>query len=294
MTRILVAEDSRTQAVHIRYLLEQAGMEVELVYDGRQALEAIERQLPDVVLTDLQMPELDGLQLVEAIRSRHPALPVLLMTGEGSEDYALEALRRGAVSYIPKTELQRGIARTLRHVLAVAKAVSDHPTLRRCLVQSEFHLQLDNDVALVPPIVAFFEEQLLRVNFCDRTGIVQVAIALTEALENAIYRGNLEIAPDLHEEDGVPFFQLVEQRREQPPYRDRHVQLRASILPGEAVFIVGDAGPGFDVSQIPNPADLTDVTRVRGLLLIQNFMSRVQFNDKGNELTMVKRRDLAV
>lgn len=291
MTRVLVAEDSRTQAVQIRYYLEKAGLEVEVAADGLKALSAIEARMPDVVLTDLQMPEMDGLQLVEAVRSKYPALPVLLMTGPGSEDFAVAALRKGAVSYIPKSELQDGIGRTLRNVLIAAKAVQDHPTLRRCLDQADFQFQIENDAALVPPLVAYLEEELIHVNLCDRTGVVQVAIALTEALDNAIYRGNLELGSDLRE-DSKAFCKLADERRAQSPYQDRRVRLRATIEPDEAVFVVTDEGPGFDLSILPDPTDFSNLTHLggRGLLLMKNFLDEVKFNDRGNEVTLVKRR----
>src|SRR5687767_902274 len=107
MTRILVAEDSGTQAAEIRQLLEGAGYEVQLAVDGRQALEEIERQPPDLVLTDLDMPYVSGLQLVESVRDRHPGLPVVLMTAFGTDETAIEALEQGAASYVPKRNLAR-------------------------------------------------------------------------------------------------------------------------------------------------------------------------------------------
>ena len=61
MARILIVEDSPTQALEIQYLLEDAGFETDIVTNGREALDAIGRGVPDLVLTDLQMPELDGL-----------------------------------------------------------------------------------------------------------------------------------------------------------------------------------------------------------------------------------------
>src|SRR5262249_52106881 len=60
---------------------------------GKEALELMQRQAPDVVLTDLLMPEMDGLELTQAVRARFPNLPVILMTAHGSEDIAIQALQ---------------------------------------------------------------------------------------------------------------------------------------------------------------------------------------------------------
>ena len=75
------------------------------VHDGREALAAIQRDPPDLVLTDLQMPEMNGLELVVAIRTTYPAIPVILMTAHGSEEIAMEALQKGAASFVPKKNL---------------------------------------------------------------------------------------------------------------------------------------------------------------------------------------------
>src|SRR5437764_11543745 len=114
MTRILVVEDSRTQAQEIRFLLEDAGFEVDVAGDGREALDLLGRGLPDAILTDLDMPRMNGLELVEAVRRDHPGVPVILMTALGSEDIAAQALQKGAASYVPKRNLTRDILPTLQ------------------------------------------------------------------------------------------------------------------------------------------------------------------------------------
>src|SRR6202051_1513093 len=102
MSRILVVEDSRTQAMQIQLLLEEAGFEVSHTNHGGEAVDALKESLPDVVLTDLDMPVMNGLELVEAVRRDNPAVPVVLMTALGSEEIAVQALQKGAASYIPK------------------------------------------------------------------------------------------------------------------------------------------------------------------------------------------------
>jgi CheY-like chemotaxis protein len=124
MSRILVAEDSSTQAQQIQILLEEAGFEVEHAVNGLAALEAIGREAPDLVLTDLDMPELNGLELVETLRREHASIPVILMTQFGSEEVAVQALQKGASSYVPKRNLIRDIVSTIDDVLVLANAIT--------------------------------------------------------------------------------------------------------------------------------------------------------------------------
>ena len=74
---------------------------------------------PDVVVTDVQMPEMDGLEFVTAARDLHPDVPVILMTAHGSERCALEALERGAASYVPKSQLVDTLLASVMQVLSL-------------------------------------------------------------------------------------------------------------------------------------------------------------------------------
>ena len=106
---ILIAEDSAAHATQIQLLLERAGHTVVVTSDGKQAAESLSRSLPDMIITDLNMPEMNGLELVEHVRDKFSKVPVVLMTGEGSEDTAVQALRKGATSYLPKRELAQSL-----------------------------------------------------------------------------------------------------------------------------------------------------------------------------------------
>lgn len=79
--RILVAEDEALAAMAIEEELQYAGYEVILAPDGQAALDAARKTMPDLLLTDLRMPRLDGLGLIRALRARAPLLPVIVMTG---------------------------------------------------------------------------------------------------------------------------------------------------------------------------------------------------------------------
>jgi DNA-binding NtrC family response regulator len=98
---VLVVEDERNMRRVIRGLLEREGYDVREAADGEAALgEPIESL--DVVITDLKMPHMNGLELLAAIRSREPRLPVVLLTAFGTVGSAVEALKQGALDYLTK------------------------------------------------------------------------------------------------------------------------------------------------------------------------------------------------
>src|SRR5689334_3334319 len=96
--QVLIAEDSPTQAQQPQFILEDQGYEVETAGNGLEALAAIERRRPDIVVTDLEMPQMNGLKLVETVKAKYASIPIVLMTAFGSEEIAALALRKGAAS----------------------------------------------------------------------------------------------------------------------------------------------------------------------------------------------------
>jgi CheY-like chemotaxis protein len=291
---ILVVDDSAVDRRRASKLLEKDnGLTVRTAENGREALDLLQNELPDLVLTDMQMPEIDGLQLVQEIRRRYPAVPVILMTAHGSEELAVRALQTGAASYVPKRNLARDLPETIENVLAVARCGKSQQRLLECLLQTESHFILENDTSLIPALIGHLEGNLTRMRLCDENGLIRVAVALREALVNAIQHGNLEISSRLREEDEKRYYQQVEERRQQEPYQDRRVHILARESHREAVYVIRDEGPGFDPTTLPDPTDPSNLEKVsgRGLLLIRTFMDEVHHNRVGNEITMVKRCD---
>jgi CheY-like chemotaxis protein len=293
MATVLVVDDAAVDQRLAEKLLTKEGLTVVTANDGNEALEVLKKTTPDLVLTDMQMPGMGGLELVEEIRSRYPAVPVILMTAHGSEEIAVEALQRGAASYVPKRNLARDLHETIHSVLSLAKVGRHEQRLLECLVETESRFVLENDASLIPTLIGCLENNLKRMHICDENGLIRVAVALREALINAIHHGNLEIKSNLRETDEKEYYRLAEERRHEEPYQDRRVHITAKESHREAVYIIRDEGPGFDPGSLPDPTDPANLEKVsgRGLLLIRTFMDEVQHNREGNEITMIKRAD---
>lgn len=294
MAKILVVDDSQVDRTLAAKLLEKhPGWTTAGAENGRDALAMLQREAYDLVLTDLQMPEMNGLELVSAVRAQHAYVPVILMTAHGSEDIALQALQRGAASYVPKQNLARDLGETVENVLGVTSAQRNHQRLLECLMRTESQFLLENDPSLIPPLLGHLRDNLLRMNLCDETGLIRVTMALSEALTSAIVQGNLEIDPELRDQDEKAYQKMIEDRRRQKPYRDRRVHVVAKELLHEARYVVRHEGPDLDQASLPDAEDPGALEKVsaRGLVLIRTFMDDVSHNEKGNEVTLVKRRD---
>ncbi|MGH7222608.1 MAG: response regulator transcription factor, partial [Gemmataceae bacterium] len=194
---ILIVDDAAVER-HLAGAIVQKidGWRTLFASDGKEALEVLHQRATDVVLTDMLMPEMDGLELVRAIRVKHPLVPVILMTAHGSEDLAIQALRNGAASYVPKKSLARDLAETLDGVLAGSLSNRREQLILDCMVHHETHYRLDNDIAVVAPLVGHLEQQLERMRICEPSGLVLIGVALHEALTNAILHGNLGVSSE--------------------------------------------------------------------------------------------------
>ena len=291
MPHILIVDDSETDRILAGGLLgREEGLAVSYASSGAEALTKMADETPDLVLTDLVMPDMDGLELVAEVRNRHPLVPVVLMTGRGNEELAVRALRGGAASYIPKTVLGQELVETLRSVLEVSHESRSRALLMRSMIHSESVFVLGNDAELIGPLVNYLQQSLTAMGLCSETETTRVGVALDEALINALHHGNLEVDSSLRHDNLEEYHRQLAERIDQEPYRERKIHVSAVYERGEATFVVRDEGPGFDPDSLPDPTDPANIARPhgRGVLLIRTFMDEVVYNAKGNEVTLIK------
>jgi DNA-binding NarL/FixJ family response regulator len=255
-------------------------------------LAAIARESPVIVLTDLILPDGEGIELVERVRAEHTRTQVILMTAYGNEEIVIRALRAGAANYIAKKDLAVDLVPLVRKLLDFAAWSHERVKILRCLVRRESVFVLDNDPNLIAAFMKLVREELEGMDLWDETGLLQVSIALQEAVTNAVFHGNLEVDSEHRQVDERIFDRLAEERRRCEPYRSRRVRIHVQLDRDVARFSVCDDGPGFDASLLNRPVAADDLSRIggRGLLLIRTFMDSVSFNSQGNQIVMLKNR----
>jgi CheY-like chemotaxis protein/anti-sigma regulatory factor (Ser/Thr protein kinase) len=287
----MIVDDSAVDRRLAGGLLEKHDWSVHYAAGGKEALEQMAARLPDVIVTDLHMPEMNGLELVAAIKKDYPPVPVILMTAIGSEDVAAQALREGAASYVPKRRLAADLLPTVQRILRGALEDRAQPLLMHYMEACSLSFVLRNDLGLLHATVNHLQPMLRCLPLADETERVRVSIALEEALNNSYYHGNLEVGAALGRADRQSYERLAAERLWQPPYCDRQIRLTANISRQEAVFIVSDDGPGFDVSKLPAALSADGDQGIgRGIFLMRSIMDEANFNDAGNQVTLIKRR----
>jgi len=302
MAKILLVEDSPTQAAQITMLLEAAEHDVVHASNGRLALDHLRHQSIDVVITDLEMPELNGLQLVEVMRDDFSHIPSILVTGHGSEELASEALQLGAAGYVPKNRMNELLNNTIIDVLGVIRTDASYAKLISTLRKNVFVFDLPNDPMLISPLVGLLMQVSSGMELLPSIDMVRLGIAVEHAVGNAMLHGNLGLTavefPSHHDvaREGKTS-PAMQQRLQQSPYRDRTVRVEAIAAIEEIRITITDQGNGFDTSIVPEKGRLdpmtmsedADAPRGQGLILMASFVDELVYNDKGNEVTLVKR-----
>ncbi len=133
--RILLVEDDPNLHRVLAYHLEKHGHRVTAAFDGRSALEQVETSPFDLVLTDVKMPHMDGMELLAALAERAPGLPVVVMTAYGTIADAVEAMRRGAVDYLTKPVDQETLLLVVEKALRVGDLARENRRLRNDLAE---------------------------------------------------------------------------------------------------------------------------------------------------------------
>jgi len=291
MATVLVVDDAAVDRRLVGGLLAKGkDLQVEFAASGEEALSRLPELKPALVVTDLVMPGMSGLELVSQIVTGYPGIPVILMTGKGSEEIAVKALKAGAASYVPKGVLHQHLLNTVQDVLAMVNEGSSQARLMGCLKRGQFQFSLGNESALIPSLVNHVQSLVSSVGLCDEASVIRVCIALEEALRNALFHGNLELTSEQREGDSEVYQRLVDERTSREPYASRRLEVTIEVSPATGRFVICDQGPGFDPAKLPDPTDPENIEKVsgRGLLLMRTFMDEVSFNETGNRVTMIK------
>lgn len=295
MPIILVVDDSEIDRQLVGGLLKpQIDWIVQFASDGVEALDMASEIFPDVIVTDLQMPNMDGIQLCQEAKKASPHVPIILMTGKGSEDLAAEALRAGAASYVPKSALASSLLDTVEQVLLLASRNTSIDRLMKSNALARYRFHLENDPTLIAPMTDFVKMTMENIELGDPTAQRHCALAIEEALINAMFHGNLELdsaevqaaRKAMHEGKSTP---EANERSCLQPYSDRKVHVDIEFKANAVTMLIRDEGKGFDAAGGLASANQTSQLSGeggRGLTLIRKFMDEVQYNNDGNEIKL--------
>lgn len=286
--RLLIIDPCSDTQARIAHYVQGRGFSVMAAPDPVAAMARIEETAPDIVITDLFLPDGAGLALVKEFKARHEACPVIVMANNAPEPLIVEALRGGAVDYLHKPIAEEELAAVLeraRHYLPCNPL--DVPGLR----QFDYVLSIDSDPTYIPGVISW----LLKMTASSLPPAQRIHIqgALQELLFNAVEHGNLEIQDQEKQKalaDGC-YDQLVAQRLAQVHLRERLVTIRVfhERNDNRLQYRITDEGKGFPwrtVLRRSHEMRESEGASGRGLVLTQAFFPSLAYNERGNEVTI--------
>jgi two-component system NtrC family response regulator len=137
METILIVDDEKNYLTILSALLEDEGFEVLTAPGGFEALEVHKSSDLDLILTDMKMPKMDGIELLENIKEKDPDLPVIMMTAHGTVDKAVEAMQKGAYTYVLKPFDNERLIIYVKKAISMYQVVKENRRLRNA-VESQY------------------------------------------------------------------------------------------------------------------------------------------------------------
>ncbi len=274
-------------------LLEGEGFRALEARDGREAVALFRAESPLAVVSDVMMPGMDGLTLLKEIKRIDRSAAVILMTGVGTAEVLLEALRGGATNFFKKPFNVQDLVQEIRSVAEfrreAARAALYTPFLEeetksfRIPSGTRRYFTVINQIALQLPTLLPAED------------VLTVKVGIEEMIQNAIEHGNLGItfaekAAALR--DGS-LAQLVAERL-RAGGGDRSVTVESRLTRERFEVTITDEGSGFDWRELPGvEAENLLSFSGRGILLTRIYFDEVLYNERGNQVTLVKKRSAA-
>jgi CheY-like chemotaxis protein len=292
--KILLVDDEPLVRDELGGLLRDEGYSVVTAADGVEGLRLFFDEVPDMVITDVRMPRRDGMSLAMAIRQDAPAVPITVITGHGSYDMAVDALRAGVTDFIRKPVRIDDLSAALLRMEAVLHTARfqplDLPTEIE-LLERTWTYQLGADLDGIPTFV----DALLCETSADaepRT-MTELSLAVRELLLNAVEHGTLDLSyqDKAHALEQGRLAEMLAERRAHPAYADRRVTVVARRREDEILVEIGDQGAGFDWRSLPDPTDPSNLLAEhgRGVLLARMSVDRLSYNETGNTVRVAKR-----
>jgi CheY-like chemotaxis protein/anti-sigma regulatory factor (Ser/Thr protein kinase) len=273
MTKILIVDDDRATRHILQKVLTAGGYQTTVAKDGIEALEALGKRRFDLVLLDVWMPRMNGLELLARLRTHKRKPRVVVMTSDDAPQTLLEAVRENAFKYVQKPVDASGLLHTLRAVLEAPEI----PPIEVISARPEW-------VELIVP--------------CTRDAVdrIEAVVAHLEA----------DLAPDLRESIVYAFRELLMNAIEWGGRLDATRQVRIACLhsPRMLMYRIADPGPGFTIEDLPHaaigqpPDQPIEHMRIReekgirpggfGLLTVRAKVDELLYNEKRNEVVFVK------
>lgn len=290
--KILIVEDEAPIRLLLSKTVQSMGHQAEVAEDGEAGLAKFKAFEPDIVLSDILMPKMNGLELLEKIRKISADAVVIMVTAFGSADYTLKALQLKANDYIMKPFKPKQLKEYLDKYEGILKNRTLEQEIVGMFLRREFTLRFSNNLQLIGKLADKLMQETQ--NTIEKSCRLGVHLGLVEILTNAIEHGNLEITFDEKKEalegDNEEWTNLINSRLNDPSMKDRQAEIHFLMTQEFCEWTVTDMGKGFDWRNLPDQSDpeVLLAANGRGIMLASMQFDELQYNEAGNQVRIKK------
>ncbi|MFN8259028.1 MAG: response regulator [Bacteroidales bacterium] len=288
--KILVVEDDFGSREFLMSLIKLEGYDVRQAVNGEEGLQVYKEYSPNLIICDIQMPKMDGLEMLSRLRDEKQDVIFIITTAFGSEDYAIEALRLGANNYLKKPIDKKSLIGLIKKYQAIIESHLLAQKAEGRVIEKILKTEFDTDFSHIPAIVSqLMSEITLKFNDTDKTNI---ELGLDELIANSIEHGNLEISFEdkVLASDSNKMLELYSQRMKIPEIAQRKIIVEFVQKSNYCEWIITDQGNGFDWKAIPDPTQGAQLMELNGRgIFITNFLfDELEYMGKGNIVRIKK------
>jgi len=287
--KVLVVEDDYSSRELLRICIEKEGYQCQTANDGLDGFNLFKKYCPDLIISDVRMPNMDGIELLESIRKISKDVIIVFITGHGNEELALQALQLGANNYIKKPIDITEIKTLTNRYYDVIRSKAIQSNIVDLIKHREMEIEITSDMNLVQSLANYLSKK--TGNFFDSKERMRIELGINELLINAIEHGNWDIS---YEEKNEALLKnriadLYKTRQEHPDNVDKKVVVKYKQSEKFCEWIITDDGNGFDWKIVPDPTK-TDLTRIngRGILLSRLQFDEMEYLGNGNSVRIKK------
>jgi len=287
--KILIAEDDLYSRRYLEDLLLLEKYECLAAKNGEEALQLYKTNEIDIIISDIQMPKLSGLELLEEIRKERNDVIVIMTTAYGSEEFAIKALQLGANNYLKKPiNIEQLLQLLIKYQKVLAQPRIDFKVYGK-IKTKHLKIEFENKFESISEIVQKLMYEMVA-NF-DETENINIELGLLEIITNAIEHGNLEITYYEKQKalDNNTLEQLYNERFANPQLANRKVQIEYNLNETFCEWIIKDEGNGFDYNNLPDPTkdNLLELNG-RGIFISKFLFDELEYQGCGNTVRLKK------
>jgi YesN/AraC family two-component response regulator len=288
--KILIVEDDFGSREFLYNLIKLEGYDVEKACDGEEGIEVYHKYNPDLVISDIQMPKMDGLEMLSRLRTEKSDTIFIITTAFGSEDYAIEALRHGANNYLKKPIDKKSLLGLIKKYKIIVDSRKLAKKAEGKVIEKELRIEFETHFDHIPSIVSqLISEISFKIDDSEKTNI---ELGLDELITNSVEHGNLEISYDekVDASDSNTILDLYNERMSRPELAARKIIVDFKQKDNFAEWLITDQGKGFDWKSIPDPTKGAQLMELNGRgIFITNFLfDEMEYLGEGNQVRVLK------